>query len=176
MKSGIKVLAAFILGVATVPLVVIASAWLGLFAVNATDPPSSWEEELAERALDTALERSAKGLAAPFADDEQALLAGLRLYRNNCSGCHGDFKAPSSWGTKNYYPRVPQFTDPAPTMSVPEMFVATKYGIRYSGMGAWNGMMPDEDIWRVSMFLSRLGSLPPEVDARWRKGPGGAGS
>lgn len=175
MKSGLKVLAAFALGLATLPLMAILAAGLGLFAVTATDRPSKWEEMLAERALDTSLARRAKGLKVPLADDDQALLAGLRLYRNNCSGCHGDFKAPSSWGSKNYYPRVPQFSDHPPDMSVPEMFLATKYGIRYSGMGAWNGMLPDEDIWRVSMFLGRLGSLPPDVEARWRRPSGGAG-
>jgi hypothetical protein len=49
------------------------------------------------------------------------------------------------------------------------MFLAVKYGVRYSGMGAWNGLLPDEDIWRVSLFLARLRALPPAVDAAWRK-------
>jgi hypothetical protein len=60
---------------------------------------------------------------------------------------------------------VPQFADQPPPLSAPQMFVAIKYGIRYSGMGAWNGMMPDQDIWKVATFLEHIGSLPPEVQA-----------
>jgi len=55
------------------------------------------------------------------------------------------------------------------------MFLAIKHGIRYSGMGAWDGMMPDENIWKVALFLGHLGSLPPEVDSKWRHPPQGAG-
>jgi mono/diheme cytochrome c family protein len=49
------------------------------------------------------------------------------------------------------------------------MFVAIKDGIRYSGMGAWNGMLSDEEIWKVATFLEHIGSLPPEVEANWEK-------
>jgi mono/diheme cytochrome c family protein len=163
-----KILAAFVLGVVTLPLLAVASAWLGLFAVPATGAPPAWEEALAMRALHTSLARSAEAHNAPVADDE-TLLAGLKLYRNNCAGCHGDFAAASDWGSKNFYPRVPQFPDDPPDLSVPEMYVAIKHGIRYSGMGAWNGMMSDEEIWRVALFLSRLDSLPAAVDSAWRK-------
>jgi len=48
------------------------------------------------------------------------------------------------------------------------MSVANKDGIRYSGMGAWDGMMSDEEIWKVATFLEHIGSLPPEVVANWK--------
>src|SRR5262245_52697181 len=138
MSNRAGILWAFILGVATIPLVIVLSAWLGLFTVPATDQPSGWEAALAERALDTALAKAAKDLTQPDDSDDQALRAGMKLYRNNCSGCHGDFNAPSSWGSKNFYPRVPQFPEHPPDLSVPEMYLAIKHGIRYSGMGAWD--------------------------------------
>jgi hypothetical protein len=49
------------------------------------------------------------------------------------------------------------------------MFTAIKQGIRYSGTGAWNGMMSDEKIWKVAAFLEHMGSLPPEVEANWKE-------
>jgi hypothetical protein len=64
--------------------------------------------------------------------------------------------------------RVPQFIDNPPHLSAPQMFVAIKDGIRYSGMGAWDGMMSDEEIWKVETFLEHIGSLPPEVEANWK--------
>jgi len=48
------------------------------------------------------------------------------------------------------------------------MFVAIKQGIRYSGMGAWNGMMSGEEIWKVATFLEQIGSLPPGVEVNWK--------
>jgi hypothetical protein len=35
-------------------------------------------------------------------------------------------------------------------------------------MGGWNGMLSDDDIWRVSLFVSSLNSLPAGVDTQWR--------
>jgi hypothetical protein len=50
------------------------------------------------------------------------------------------------------------------------MFWIVRHGVRYSGMGAWNEeMLPDKELWEVVTFLSRLNSLPAEVDAEWRK-------
>ena len=40
------------------------------------------------------------------------------------------------------------------------MFVAIKDGIRYSGMGAWDGMMSDEEIWK-SGNVSRTHRIAP---------------
>ena len=171
MTSKSRIFVAFVIGVATVPALLILGAWLGVLPVPATSRPPGWEDRFAEFALDRAVARSARDLAAPIGDDSQTLLAGLKIYRNNCAGCHGDFEAPSHWGTKNFYPRVPQFAEHAPHLSVPEMYLVIKQGIRYSGMGAWDGMMPDKDIWRVALFLGRLESLPSDVGDAWRKPP-----
>jgi hypothetical protein len=35
-------------------------------------------------------------------------------------------------------------------------------------MGGWDGMMTDEEIWKVATFLERIGSLPPEVQTKWK--------
>jgi len=47
------------------------------------------------------------------------------------------------------------------------MFVAIKYGIRYSGIGAWEGMISDEEIWKVATFLEHIRLLAPEIQASW---------
>ena len=91
----------------------------------------------------------------------------MKIFKMNCAGCHGQAGKPSQWGTKGFYPRVPQFADHPPPLSAAEMFVAIKRGIRYSGMGAWDGMMSDDDIWKAATFLEHIGSLPPEVQANW---------
>jgi hypothetical protein len=43
--------------------------------------------------------------------------------------------------------------------------------VRYSGMAAWDGEIPDEKVWQVVTFLSRLRNLPPDVEADWHQPP-----
>jgi mono/diheme cytochrome c family protein len=104
----------------------------------------------------------------PLPVNENNLMAGLQIFRNNCVGCHGEPGRPSRWGTRNFFPPVPQFADEPPQLSDSKVFIIVKRGIKYSGMGGWDGMLPDEDIWRVAAFLSRLGQLPPAIDSKWK--------
>jgi mono/diheme cytochrome c family protein len=93
----------------------------------------------------------------------------MKLYRQNCAGCHGASGRPSPWGSRGFYPRVPQFGVLPPALSEAAMSVAIRRGIRYSGMGAWDaGMLADDDLWRVVAFLAHLRDLPPGVAAEWR--------
>jgi mono/diheme cytochrome c family protein len=102
---------------------------------------------------------------------ERSASGGMKVYRDGCSGCHGDYQKPSHWGTTAFYPRVPQFAKNAPDRPDWQMFWIVKHGVRYSGMAAWQGEIPDEKIWQVVTFLSRLRNLPPDVEADWTQPP-----
>jgi hypothetical protein len=54
------------------------------------------------------------------------------------------------------------------------MFTVVKHGIQNSGMGGWEVLLADPDIWRVATFLSRLRELPAPVEAMWKAHPTGA--
>ena len=53
--------------------------------------------------------------ALPSSD---VLRAGLKVYRDGCSGCHGDYQKPSYRGTTAFYPRVPQFAPHTPLTGI----------------------------------------------------------
>ena len=162
----------FVLGALAVPLAILAIGRLGWLPVTSQTEPPSWEVGQAQAALQASLARKSRGLRNPIDPaSERDLLAGLNLFRNDCAGCHGDSRLRSIWGSRNFYPRVPQFGRQAPPLDAPQIFIAVKHGIRYSGMGAWDGMLRDREIWQVATFLSRLNSLPPAVAARWKKAP-----
>ena len=144
------------------------TARLGWWPVSATATPPQWESKFGQALLRASLSNQAAGLVNPIRPSNDVLIAGLKIFKMNCAGCHGSRGQPSQWGTQNFYPRVPQFANNPPHLSAPQMFVAIKYGIRYSGMGAWDGMMSDEEIWKVATFLEHIGSLPPEVEANWK--------
>jgi mono/diheme cytochrome c family protein len=43
------------------------------------------------------------------------------------------------------------------------MFWVVKHGVRYTGMAAWDGLLSDDETWKVVTFLSHLEHLPPRV-------------
>ena len=153
-------------GLLTVTAVVVG---FGFVPVAATSNPPRWEMFLARRALAAAIGRQAPKLQNPFPPGSDNLRVGLKLYRDDCSGCHGDAGNPSRWGTTGFYPRVPQFDSEPPLKPEWQMFWVVKHGVRYTGMGAWENLMSDDEIWQVVGFLSHLNNLPPEVKAEWQQ-------
>lgn len=124
--------------------------------------------------FDAAVARRAPQTPNPIAPTEPELLAGLKLYRDDCAGCHGEPGHPSSWG-RQFYPPVPQFGERAPGKPDWQLVWIVRNGVRYSGMGGWAGQLPDADLWRLATFLARLDALPPAVEAAWRNPPNSPG-
>ena len=168
LSPRFKMAIAYFAGVLSMPLAILLVALSGLAPVAGTASPPAWEEAIGRTALHNALARRAGEDKNPLSPGDDVLRAGMRLFRNNCAGCHGDGRDPSPWGSKNFYPRVPQFGQSAPDLSAEEIYVAVRYGVRYSGMGAWDGLMKEEDMWKVATFLDRLDALPPAVNQAWR--------
>lgn len=170
MRRALGLILAFVVGLLVLPLIVGVMAMVGWLPTNAVSQPPAAEVAIGERALDASLEARAKGLHNPVAaNDTAALLAGEKLFRENCGGCHGGARADSAWGARNFYPRVPQFwrveEDDVPAAD--EAFVAIRDGIRYSGMGGWKDIISEQEIWQVANFVSRMHHLPPDVNRAW---------
>ena len=166
-----KTLIGFILGILVLPAIAAAIAFTGHFPVKAKAKPPMWERRIANQALDPAIGKAAAGVTNPIVsptDDD--LLRGMKVFRENC-GCHGDYGKTNSWGRNNLYPPAPQLAERGDHDPVPEIYVFVRDGVRYTGMGAWEGELPDSDMWRVSIFLSKLKSLPPAVDSVWKAPP-----
>jgi thiosulfate dehydrogenase len=159
----------FLLGLAAVPLAFFALAVLGRVPVAATSVPPALEAVLAHAALHRSVGHQSASLRNPLPATEANLLEGMKLYRNACDGCHGGADTRSDWGSKDFYPRVPQFGEAAPALSDSQVFWIVKYGIRYTGMAAASADMGDDDIWKIAIFLSRLNSLPQAVQAKWHE-------
>jgi mono/diheme cytochrome c family protein len=160
--------AGFVLAIFLIPALLLAFAAMGFFSVKASDDPPTWEKRLAAWTFNASLRRAAR-LPNPVPATSEELLAGMRFYRNGCAGCHGDGRSPSSWGSTGFYPRAPQFGSAPPDRPDWQMFSIVKFGVRYSGMGGWEKLASDREIWQTVTFLSRLRSLPPEVEEQWRK-------
>jgi len=164
-----KNILAFMAGLALLPAAALLVALLGSWPIKATLPgPAGWERLWARSVLKSSLAREARGLNNPIMASDENLLAGMKIYRTNCAGCHGDFGHLSHWGTSGFYPRVPQFAEAPSALRSSEMFLVVKHGVRYTGMGAWEGMLTDDEIWETVTFISNLQSLPQPVAAVWQ--------
>src|ERR1700756_1938018 len=82
----------------------ITTARLGFWALAATAGPPQLEFALGQSALSASLSRQAAGLTNPVQPSNDVLLAGQKIFRLNCAGCHGTPGQPSQWGAQNFYP------------------------------------------------------------------------
>jgi len=135
----------------------------GVWPSHATERPPSAETQLARIALDRSLARHAVRRSNPIQPTEENLLAGMKLFGDNCAGCHGTGTRRSHWGSANFYPPAPQFGFEPPAKPDWQLYSIVKHGVRYSGMAGWEGEMREDEIWKVVTFLTHLHSLPSLV-------------
>ncbi len=174
-----KFLLGFVVGILTLPVGAFAVAWMGWLPINANAKPSTLERVFMHLALDRAAARRAPHLANPIAPTEENLMAGMKLFKGDCSGCHGDPNSAARREARSIlYPSPPVFVLHPPSKPDYQLFWIVRGGVRYSGMFWWEGEfgkdasgkgISDENIWKAVTFLKRIDSLPPVVAAEWRK-------
>jgi len=157
----------FALGVVITLLVLVlgglAAAMLGLLPTSADATPPRIERRIAMSAVDASMERHAPRVTNPVPPTDDNLIDGMKIYVMNCAGCHGGLdNKPTPFG-QSFYPPVPQLI--LHPMDDPEWFIffVAKHGVRWTGMPAWGKTVKDDDLWKVTMFLSRIEKLPPAV-------------
>jgi mono/diheme cytochrome c family protein len=133
--------------------------------------PLPLERFLSSRALHVALVKESSR-PSPLPADEANLLAGARVYRENCMVCHG------AAGTKErtpiaagMFPRPPRLVPPGKGVTddpVGETYWKVKNGIRLTGMPGFEGALTDTDLWQVSLLLLHANELPDAVARQLR--------
>ena len=166
-----KVLIGFVLALIIVPAIGATFLLSGNFPFPATAQPPRWERWIASRVLDAAVEKKAEGLSSPIQGSDDDLMTGMKVYRSHCAGCHGAPGKPRTSGRPSFYPPAPQLAGRGLDDPVPNVFVIVKHGIRYTSMPGWSGQLPDDDLWRVATFLTRVKTLPAAVDSAWKAPP-----
>jgi len=161
-----KVLLGMVLGLVVALLGAIAYFGLGLAPVATSAPPMPMERLLAGIALHARISKEAP-LHAPIPSDEPNLLAGARIYREQCAICHGLSGQPETSIAKGMFPHPPQlFTghgvtdDPAG-----ETYWKSANGIRLTGMPGFKGSLSDTQLWQVSLMLASADKLPAAAKA-----------
>ena len=72
------------------PLVAALIVVSGFWPVTGTVEPPAWETMMAHRTVAPAVARQASKVQNPLSPSSKVLRAGMKVYRDGCSGCHGD--------------------------------------------------------------------------------------
>ena len=162
----------FFLGVlftlVTLFLVAFAYLRLGYAEVRGDLPPSNWERALMFSAAHASVRRRAPELPNPVPPTDENLIAGGKIYSDECAGCHGAVGKADQTGD-SLYPPIPQLPVAGTAYTEAQIFWVAKHGIRFSGMFANGKWDSDQKLWTVAAYIKRIKSLPPRVQAELAK-------
>lgn len=136
----------------------------GLF-MGTKGGPLPMERFVVSKGLDASIGQSAED-ESPLPADETNLLAGAKVYQQNCAVCHGKLDQSASPMATKFYPHIPQLLPPSKGVTddpVGSTHWVVKNGIRFSGMASFEGTLTDNEIWQVSQFLRNADKLPSPV-------------
>jgi mono/diheme cytochrome c family protein len=163
----------FVLGISVTLAALVCGAFavsaFGLYPVGADNPPGALERILAGRALDVYADKHKPDAANPVQITVASLSEGAKEYEEHCAFCHGGARAKISPMQDRFSPPVPQLVNRIPDDEDSWLFWVTKHGVRMTGMPSWNGVLSDDEIWKIVAFIKHSGSLPPEVQSLWQR-------
>ena len=140
----------------------------GLYPIGADNPPSSLERNLAGRAMDVYADNHKPAGDNPVAISPANLTTGALEYEEHCALCHGGASAKISPMQHKFNPPAPQLVNRIPHDEPAWLFWVTKHGVRMTGMPTWDGVLLDDEIWKIVAFIKHSDKLPPDVMTAWR--------
>lgn len=159
---------AAILALCSAVAVLAGSLVVGGIPIRADVAPPAWESAAADALRHHAVRQQVPPDGNPIRPTEADLSRGLRLYQQNCAGCHGMGTGGNNDFGQAFYPPVPQLGRVTLCYSDRELAWVIAHGIRLTGMPAYSNMMAPDDIWRVATFLAHKDTLPQAIDRKWR--------
>ena len=150
-------------------LVVGAIGWIysGGMPVATSAQPFPLEKKLAHIALQAALRiDDAEAMRSPILADDENLLAGVKIYRANCSVCHGITGQKESAISLGMFPHPPPLMPPSKgvTDDPPgKTFWFVKNGIRTTGMPGFAKSLSEREMWQVTALLTNSDKMPNSV-------------
>ena len=136
--------------------------YVGIYNPAATVQHTAPVYWLLNVAMRQAVQRHASEIHVPPLNDRPLLARGGQLYRAHCVQCHGaPGVAPDAFALgmtplpANLALTAREWNDPA------ELYWVIRYGIKMSGMPAWEFRLTDADLWAVTGFVDTLPQLSP---------------
>ena len=156
---------AFVVGLLVGVLLLVGGVYYyfasGMAPVATADPPMPFEKKMASKALNAHIDK--QNIASPpVPADEPNLLAGAKIYKDQCAVCHGLPEQPSPAIADSMFPHATLMfkgkgvTDDPPS----ESYWKAANGIRLSGMPSFKGALTDTQLWQVAQFVANTDKIP----------------
>jgi thiosulfate dehydrogenase len=133
----------------------------GRAPVATADPPMPFEKRMANKALDAHIEKQ-NVPPSPVPADEQNLLAGAKVYKEQCAMCHGlPEQNPPAIADSMFPHATLMFKGKGVTDDPPsDNYWKAVNGIRLSGMPSFKGALTDTQLWQVALLVTHANELP----------------
>ena len=159
----------FIAGLIVLILGVAGYLRFGFLDVRSDAPVSGLTARVLYSGIHASVRRTAPKVQNPLPQSDETLIAGGKLYLNDCVGCHGEPGQPPSEFGATFYPPAPQFPTLGTKYTESEVYWVANHGIRRTGMSAQASSYKDVELWKLAAFISRFPNLPPAVSAGIRQ-------
>jgi|SRR5579885_1084306 len=157
-------IAGAVITLVVIVVVVIIYFGAGIAPAAVASQPMPFEKALANMALHARI-RKEMPKSVPLELNERALLAGARVYADNCALCHALPDQPQSAIAQGMFPKPPQLFKGKGVTDDPlgESYWKIENGIRLSGMPSFKGNLTENQIWQVVLLVANADKLSPAV-------------
>jgi mono/diheme cytochrome c family protein len=145
----------------------VAFVMLGIYNIAATEQHTGPVYKLLEVAMRQSIRVRTAAMDVPDLSDTSRIREGFAHYRAHCLQCHG---APGVAPDALAYGMTPEPANLADTVrkwKPEQIFWVVKYGIKMSGMPAWDYRMSDKEIWDTVAFVESFRYLSPVEYQAW---------
>ena len=149
----------------------------GLFPVGADATAPALEVWAARASVKAVINRDMPTTPNPVAFNDANMVAGIKLYGDNCAVCHGTSDGKASTIAVGQYVPTPIFAQHGVSDDPEgETYWKIDHGYRFTGMPSFHKSLSTEDIWKLTLFLKHQDSLSPAADAAWKALPPAGGA
>jgi mono/diheme cytochrome c family protein len=129
---------------------------------TANKPPSEGETTLANAAKDVTIPLEAGKMKNPLPDTAEVVSQGQEIFLGSCAQCHGaNARGDADLGRNISPPAMDLTSAHVQHWSDAELFWIIQNGVRLTGMPSWKSSIPDNDTWKLALFIHKL----PHLDA-----------
>jgi mono/diheme cytochrome c family protein len=150
--------AAVVAAAAAAGAVVLYGGWYDVSATNQHLAPTYWALDVGMR---RAVQRRTAGIEVPPLADARLVARGLTHFRAHCVQCHGAPGVAPEPFALGMMPAPANLAHTGRTWPPAELFWVIKYGLKMTGMPAWEYRLADDEAWAIVAFLRVLPSLSP---------------
>lgn len=163
-----RFLVGIVLGIVIAPFLVLGWFRWGHPPVAVADKPLPFEKQIVSVPMHARIDREMVK-TPPIQADEQNLVAGAQIYRDDCASCHGLHGQPTPFAA-HMYPKAPQLWEKHHNGKVVgvsddppgETYWKVANGLRLTGMPAFDKLLTETQMWQVTQLLANADKpLPP---------------